>query len=237
MKEYNRIYSRLKQQILENYYAGGQKMPPERQLCEQYNISRITARHALRILEQDGLVERVQGKGTFVKGTKTSKIPITEAGFAKSVKKHAPGMSRKLLKNEFSKVRDEISKKLGIDNDQCLIAVRADILDSQVIAFDKAYISPEYSGPLTNHFLVQIDFFEKWTEIEKINVAYYDEEIEAIEADSEISEILNVPTGSAILRTTETYYDYKNNEKAFAIFESFYQGKKIKLTSTIKYKV
>lgn len=236
MREYNKIYDHLKLQILENYYAGGQKLPPERQLCEEFNISRITARHALRLLEADGLVERFQGKGTFVKSAKPAKLPITEAGFAKSVKDYAPGMTRKLLKTEFSQVSKEISEKLGLQDGVCLKAIRTDILDSQVIAFDKAYIIPEYSSQLTDDFLIKIDFFEKWTEIENINVAYYKEEIEAIEADNEISKILSVPVGTAILKSVETYYSYKSKDTAFALFESYYQGNKIKLTSTVKYK-
>jgi GntR family transcriptional repressor for pyruvate dehydrogenase complex len=47
----------------------GSKLPSERQLVEQLQISRASVREALRILEIMGLVEVKPGKGAFVKGT------------------------------------------------------------------------------------------------------------------------------------------------------------------------
>ena len=97
-QEYQKVYNSIKSQIVAGRYAGGQKLVPERLLCEQYGVSRITARHALRLLEDDGLVERFQGKGTFIKSTKPAKLAITDLGFAKSVKDYAPALYRNLLK-------------------------------------------------------------------------------------------------------------------------------------------
>ena len=233
-KEYNKIYEYIKRQILESRYAVGQKLSPERVLCEEFGVSRITTRHALRLLEEDGLVERFQGRGTFVKGIKPAKLPITDSGFAKSVKEYAPGLYRKLLKNEFIIAPQDISKNLGLDNSKCFLAIRADILDNENIGFDKAYIMPKYCNNVTEELLVKVDFFEKWLENEKIKVAYYRETIEAIEADEETAEILNVKPCSPVLKATEVYYD--TNNTVFAVIESHYRGDRVKLTSTISYK-
>lgn len=43
----------------------GEQLPPEPELCQQYNVSRITLRHAIGDLIQDGLLVREQGRGTF----------------------------------------------------------------------------------------------------------------------------------------------------------------------------
>ncbi len=170
--EYNKVYEYIKSQVVGGY-AAGQKLPVERRLCEHFAVSRITVRHALRLLEEDGLVERFQGKGTFVKSIKQAKLPITDSGFAKSVKDYAPGLYRKLLKNEFVAAPLDISKTLGLDNQKCFLAVRTDNLDGKTIAFDKAYIAPAFCGGITEELLVKVDFFEKWMEIEKIKVSYY----------------------------------------------------------------
>ncbi len=233
-KEYSKIYDNVKSQILGSQYAAGQKLPPERVLCNQFGVSRITARHALRLLKEDGLVERFQGKGTFVKNTKTAKLPITDLGFAKSVQFYAPGLYRKLLRNEMVIAPLDISKSLSLDTQKCFLAVRTDILDNQNIAFDKVYIVPKYCKSVTEYLLVKVDFFEKWLETEKIKVAYCNETIEAIEADKEIASILNIKHGGPILKAVETYYD--TNNITFAVFESYYSGDKVKLTSTISCK-
>lgn len=43
----------------------GERLPAEPELCEQYGVSRITLRHAIGDLIQDGLLVREQGRGTF----------------------------------------------------------------------------------------------------------------------------------------------------------------------------
>ena len=64
------LYIQLKNQLLESIatgiYAKGQKIPTENELVQQFSVSRITVRKALKELEQEGLLIRYQGKGTFV---------------------------------------------------------------------------------------------------------------------------------------------------------------------------
>ena len=44
----------------------GAELPSEAQLCEEFGVSRMTARQAMNRLAQEGLVSRVRGRGTFV---------------------------------------------------------------------------------------------------------------------------------------------------------------------------
>lgn len=44
----------------------GSNLPPERALCEQYDLDRVTVRKALSLLQEEGLIERKQGRGTRV---------------------------------------------------------------------------------------------------------------------------------------------------------------------------
>ena len=56
----------LRQEIREGVYGIGQRLAEERALAERFNLSRGTIRQALKTLEQERLIIRQQGRGTFV---------------------------------------------------------------------------------------------------------------------------------------------------------------------------
>jgi GntR family transcriptional regulator len=57
----------LRSDIFEGRLQAGAQLPTLDQLSERYGVARVTVRQALGVLADDGLIERVQGKGTFVK--------------------------------------------------------------------------------------------------------------------------------------------------------------------------
>ncbi len=61
------IVARLKKAITAGVYADGDRIPPERQLASAYGSARSTVRKALEQLENEGLVVRRVGAGTFVR--------------------------------------------------------------------------------------------------------------------------------------------------------------------------
>lgn len=64
---YYQVYNSLKERIEDGEFAPGAALPPERQLVDDYGVSRITVVKALDKLENDDLIERQHGRGTFVK--------------------------------------------------------------------------------------------------------------------------------------------------------------------------
>ena len=57
----------LELEIQQGIYGQDDRLPSEQELCAKYQVSRITVRQALKILEQNGMTYSVPGKGTFVK--------------------------------------------------------------------------------------------------------------------------------------------------------------------------
>ena len=70
------ITSRIRREIEIGTYANGDQLPPERELSERYVASRSTIRKALTNLEEQGLVIRKVGSGTFVNYTGPSEIEV-----------------------------------------------------------------------------------------------------------------------------------------------------------------
>ena len=63
---YHQLMQRITADIEQGTYPVGTRIPPEHELEQLYQVSRVTVRRALAELTSEGLLERKQGKGTFV---------------------------------------------------------------------------------------------------------------------------------------------------------------------------
>ena len=63
---YHQLMQRIAADIERGTYPTGSRIPPEHELEQLYQVSRVTVRRALAELTSEGLLERKQGKGTFV---------------------------------------------------------------------------------------------------------------------------------------------------------------------------
>ncbi len=69
--DFNPLYRQIRQHLENQMLLGdlplGARVPTEQELCKRHGVSRITARRALEDLREEGVIERVQGRGSFVK--------------------------------------------------------------------------------------------------------------------------------------------------------------------------
>lgn len=78
---YEQLMQHIRTAIVTGQYEEGSQLPPENELCELYGVSRITARRAVLELVNEGLLERRQGKGTFVLPKKMNVSVLSLDGF------------------------------------------------------------------------------------------------------------------------------------------------------------
>ena len=75
---YKKIYQELKKQIFTGELKEDEQLPTELELSEMYNVSRITSKRAVVELENEGLIYRVRGKGSFVKRRETEQMSTNQ---------------------------------------------------------------------------------------------------------------------------------------------------------------
>lgn len=66
--KYKWLAARLRESCHTNMQKGITKLPTENELCRRYHVSRQTVRQALTLLQQEGLIEKRQGSGTYITG-------------------------------------------------------------------------------------------------------------------------------------------------------------------------
>lgn len=77
------IGDELREQIISQELPAGARLPSERELVDRFGVARMTVRHALDMLQDEGLIERRRGRtgGTFVRATPPSLELTSVAGF------------------------------------------------------------------------------------------------------------------------------------------------------------
>jgi GntR family transcriptional regulator len=63
---YQQIADALRERVRQGVYPPGSKLPSETELVGEFDVTRVTVRRGLAVLEQEGLTESVRGKGVFV---------------------------------------------------------------------------------------------------------------------------------------------------------------------------
>lgn len=66
-----RIADAITERVRSGELRDGDKLPPERDIAAEFGVSYPTARRAMEVLRERGLISTVHGKGTFIKAPPT----------------------------------------------------------------------------------------------------------------------------------------------------------------------
>lgn len=86
MSQYMTIMNAIARDIRNGFYPVGGALPSEKELCRQHGVSRTCVRNSLRKLEEDNLIERRQGSGSFVLDAGRREAPATQVGLIVDLK-------------------------------------------------------------------------------------------------------------------------------------------------------
>lgn len=144
MLKYEKIAFDIKEEILSEKYKPNEQLPFEKELCEKYNVSKMTVKKALDLLVNDGLIIKRRGSGTFVKD-------ITEKEIQRIIeKKQFSGLTTtsighkvtsKVLEFKIINATKEIADILKIEEDEFIYFVhRVRYVDDKAVVIEKTYI-------------------------------------------------------------------------------------------------
>jgi GntR family transcriptional regulator len=99
---YSQLAELLEQEIVSGRWEPGLRLPSEIDLCSHFGVSRTTLRQALGRLEQEGLVSRHKGRGTFVEGTSPRSWLLQSSGgfFEEEVQRMGRRVTSRVLRIE-----------------------------------------------------------------------------------------------------------------------------------------
>lgn len=95
---YIQLADELRSKILDGMYGPDELLPSESEMIRQYSVSRVTVRQATTMLAEEGLVRKVQGKGTFIAAPTVEQNFLGFHDFAQELRKRGQIPTFKILK-------------------------------------------------------------------------------------------------------------------------------------------
>jgi GntR family glv operon transcriptional regulator len=232
---YSKVACQLREMIQSGRLQPSEQLPSERHLCEQFRFSRITIRQALQLLEDEHLVERRHGSGTYVSPHPTYRIPLM-IDYTGSMRLHAPRLGRRVLNQSWREADREVAIGLTIITGETFFyAERADALaDETPVAWDQVHISAPFANGLKKEHLPRVDFIETWSKVCRLEIEFCQQSVEAVKASVEDKRNLGVPIGKPILKTIEVFH-VQGGRRA-GLFISHYNPEHIYLSSTFNWR-
>ncbi|WP_251716455.1 GntR family transcriptional regulator [Lactobacillus agrestimuris] len=114
---YIRIHNQIKRDIENHVYKVGDRIPAERQLATKFGVSRMTLRQAIKTLEDEGILERRLGSGTYVASQKVQEKMSGIMSFTEITEANGQTPSSKLISYQIGKPSLSEKERLGINAD------------------------------------------------------------------------------------------------------------------------
>ena len=203
----SRVRDGLRVHIHGGRWLTGDQLPSESELMAHYQVSRITVRHALADLAAEGLITRVQGKGSFVAPALVVQDLSRLQGLAEALSHQGRQVRTEVLSWKSQRCPADVRAALGLREGQtCMRLHTLRFVDDHPLSDNHTWIHPTASQGLDVEALQQADLLTLYETLLGLRVARATVDIQADLATSEQCARLQLKAPSAMLRVDRTVY-------------------------------
>ena len=146
---YLQILDIIEEQLQNQTLKVGDMLPSEKELCQHYHVSRTTIRQTLRELEDQGMIVRQRGLGTFISEPKVSRRLGNLYSFTEDMKKLGLVPTSKIL-NYRLVLRDECAAPVQtFQSDRLIEVVRLRLANDRPMLIERTFLSVELCPDLS----------------------------------------------------------------------------------------
>lgn len=203
---YIKIHNQLRENIEDGKWKVGEKIPAERELAGQFNVSRMTLRQAIQELVDEGILERRVGSGTFVANRKVQERMSGVTSFTDLMKSLGKVPSSTTISYHLTIPSQVEIEKLDLkEGDQVVRMERIRSGNDVPICFEVATIPASLVKGLSKEE-VTTSFWETLEHKVHLYPGHAVQHISATKANERIATYLNVKRGDPLLRMTQLSY-------------------------------
>ncbi|MFT6957769.1 MAG: GntR family transcriptional regulator [Halieaceae bacterium] len=196
---YFRLYTLLKNAILDGTIEKGAQMPTEQQLADTFSVSRITAKRAMDELAAEDMVERHRGKGTHVTYEyKPQPVKAPLIGMLQEIESMARHTDVKVLECKKLVPPGDVRDALGLpDKEKALHLIRVRSRDGQPFGYYSSWTIGLHKPVGKKDFKKspRLEIFRR----QGLKITHITQTISAIAASPALAEQLNTATGAPLI--------------------------------------
>ncbi|MCE7794544.1 GntR family transcriptional regulator [Salipaludibacillus sp. CUR1] len=222
---YLQVIDKIKSDIEQGVYEAGERLPSEFQLSKQLGVSRATLREALRMLEDESVIIRRHGVGTFINTKPLFSSGIEELfSVTDMIKRGNKEPGTNYLSSSIEKPTDEDQKRFQDEELQEMIVIeRVRTADSEPVVYCLDKIPKNCLPDYVSH--EEQSLFDQ-LEKSGISIAYAMTQIEPIGYHERVSEILDCEPETALLVLKQMHFDEQERPVLYSI--NYFRADKFK---------
>tara|TARA_Y100001935_G_scaffold105768_1_gene87686 strand:+ start:51090 stop:51878 length:789 start_codon:yes stop_codon:yes gene_type:complete len=193
----------LQEQIETGVFKANEKLPSENDLSEQFEVSRVTVRRALQTLENEKVIYRCQGVGSFVNDNRAHNPLMELKDFMEEVTNSGFSAESRVVSYEQKHADKEIADMLNIKEEAMIVEIdRVRLGDGEPIAYDQTWMPVFYGQLIDGHDLQKRSIYQILESEYEIPVLKGCYRIEAVNATPEQATHLNLQENDALMKIT-----------------------------------
>ncbi|GMX63003.1 MULTISPECIES: GntR family transcriptional regulator [Paenibacillus] len=205
---YMQIRQMLKNDIQEGKYKPDEQIPTEAELCDIYQVSRITIRKAIEELVKDGTLTRIQRKGTFVTSSKFQNELLSVSGFSEF--SHQLGMipNSRTLRSEVIPATADMAERLQIEEGSPVLELeRLMYVNERPLFYDLAHYPLTRFPDLEKKIARDESTYKILKQDYETEIDSNDKIINVIGATKDLAKALECDVGANLFRIVKIAYD------------------------------
>lgn len=225
--KYLTIYNEISNKIENNKIQSGEKLPSENEMMKEYNVSRDTIRKALNLLESNGYIQKVKGKGSFVIDINKFDFPVSGLTSFKELSTKMGVESNTLVKElKLMKPDNFLMKQLNLSkNDDVWKVIRVREINNKKIILDKDFFNKKYV-PLLTKDICENSIYEYLENELGLKISFAKKEITVQQATQEDKSYLDFENYNMIVVVKN--YIYLDDMSLFQYTESRHRPDRFK---------
>lgn len=225
---YRQVSEALRAFIEQVGFTDGGELPTEDMLSRHYEVSRITIRHALQLLEADGLIRKRRAKSAEVLPMRQRQHGPWQINSLDDIVALTQRGSLKVISFD-REVSAEASKALGLPAAlplNCLTNLLE--VDQRPFAYNKIYFPPEIGGALQASDFTEVAIYRNIEKKLSIAISDVKVNVQSILASPSVAEHLDCEPGASVLMLSLLFYDGNQNPMQFSV--NHYNGEEFVLS-------